>query len=84
MMETARCDMSSLGHSRRSDRTTAESGLPRRTDTLMTGWHVSKVPKADTAFCETNSSTEEIVARDKFARVPVRSSQGILLRDKKR
>jgi hypothetical protein len=41
--------MSETGHSRRFDRTTATSGLPRRTDILRIGGHVSKVPTGDIA-----------------------------------
>src|SRR5207245_1395525 len=39
--------MSESGHSRRFGRTTATSGLPRRTDIPRIGGHVSKVPKGD-------------------------------------
>jgi hypothetical protein len=38
---------SEMGQSRRFDRMTATSGLPRRTDILRVGGHVSKVPAGD-------------------------------------
>ena len=38
--------MTGLGHSRRFGRTTATSGLPRRTDILRIDGHVSKVNKS--------------------------------------
>jgi hypothetical protein len=41
--------MSLLGQSRRFDRTTAASGLLRRTDILRIDGHVSKVPNAEVA-----------------------------------
>jgi hypothetical protein len=40
-------NMADKGHSRRFDRITATSGLPRRTDILRIGGHVSKVPDSD-------------------------------------
>jgi hypothetical protein len=41
--------MSEMGHSRRFDRTTATSGLSRRTVILRISGHVSKVPRAEVA-----------------------------------
>jgi transposase len=62
---------SASGHSRRFGRTTATSGLPRRTDILRIGAHVSKVPKkrrlAECYFTLSMSGIFQLLSKTAFS-----------------
>ena len=57
--------MSQLGHSRRFDRTTATSGLPRRTDILRISGHVLKVPTTDSCAAANSIAIRSPLLRSK-------------------
>ena len=61
----ARRKMSATGHSRRFDRTTATSGLPRRTDILRISGHVSKVPTTDSCAAANSIAIRSPLLRSK-------------------